>query len=98
MWPRCIHHDLFFLDTHLIWSALLHDWQRAENILLDHFHHSIKMRDNQIDDVMLVCEKVAKFRNVLESLILLSDHLVVVVEVENLTAELNLLQEMFLAF
>jgi hypothetical protein len=55
------------------------------------------MRDNQIDDVMLVCEKVAKFRNVLESLILLSDHLVVVVEVENLTAELNLLQEMFLA-
>ena len=98
MWPTWVDNDLFFFDTQLVWSALLDDWKWSENVLLDHFHDSVKMWDDQIDHMVLVGEEVTQLGNVLQSLVLLSDHLVVIIEIEVLGAELDFFQEKFLAF
>lgn len=96
VWPGRVHDNFFFLDTHLVRPALLHHWERTENILLDHFHNSVEVWNHEVDDVVLVGQQVAELGDVLESLVLLGDHLVVVVEIEDLAAELNFLEEVLL--
>jgi hypothetical protein len=98
VWPTWVDDDLLFLDAHLVWSALLDDWKWSEDVLLDHFHDSVEVRDDQVDDMVLVGEEVTELGDVLESLVLLSDHLVVIVEIEALGAELDFLEEELLAF
>ena len=55
------------------------------------------MRHDQVDHVALDHEQVRQVAHILESLVLVGYHLALVVEVENLRAELNLLQKVLLA-
>jgi hypothetical protein len=97
MRPTWVDDGLFFLETHLVRSALLDDWEWSEDVLLDHFHDSVEVWNHQVDDMVLVGEEIAQLGDVLQSLVLLGNHLVVVIEIEVLTAELDLLGEHFLA-
>jgi hypothetical protein len=96
--PRSVHHDLFFLDTHFIRSAFFYNRQRTEDVLLNHVHHSIKVRNYEVDHMVLVGQQIAKFGDVLQSFVLLRYHLVVIIEVEDLAAELHFFKEVLLAF
>ena len=61
MRPTWINDDFFFFNTHFVWSTLLDNWKWSENVLLDHFHDSVKIWNDQINDMVLVSEKVTEF-------------------------------------
>lgn len=98
MWPTWVEDDFLFFNAHIIWPTLLDDRKWSENVLLNHFHDSVKIWDDQVDNMMLIGKKITQLGNILQSLILLGDHLIVIVEIEVLATELNLLQENFFAF
>jgi hypothetical protein len=98
MRPGRVENNLFFLNPGFVRSRLFHYWEWSKDVLLDHLHYSLKIWDDQIDHIVLVSEQVTKLRDILESLVLLSDHFVVVIEVEVLATEFNLLDKNLLAF
>lgn len=97
--PGRVDDNLLLLDTDVHAGGVLLDHRkRPEDVLLDHLHDVVQMGDDEVDNVVLVCQQIAQLRDVFKPLVLLSDHFPLIVEIECLRAELDFLKEQFLGF